>query len=78
LIGANDNETKSFKVGGFKYGYWLLPIALGIFALSYISNLIAGFDYLFYLVIPLFLLLGYYITAGRKKYLTLTEIKSEL
>lgn len=73
----SDDEMKEFKVGGFKNAKWLMPTALIIIVLSYIVNLGYGFEYLFYLVVPAFLLLVYYLTVGRKRYLTLTETKAE-
>lgn len=72
-----ENEVLAFKVGGFKYGYWLMPTGLAILVLSLAANILFDFGYLFYLVIPIFLLLVYYLTIGRKRYLTLEEIKSE-
>ena len=71
LVDINDNETKSFKVGGFKNGNWLIPAALVI--LSSISSRLFDFNYLFYLIIPFFLSMVYYMTLGRKQYLTLKE-----
>jgi hypothetical protein len=68
------NETKTFKVGGFKNGKWIMPLTLGIIVLSYILKITAGINYLFYLAIPPFLILVYYLTLGRKNYLTLKEI----
>jgi hypothetical protein len=69
-----DNETKIFKVGGFKNGNWIMPLALGIIVLSFIVKTISGIGYLIFFAVPPFLLLMYYITLGRKKYLTLKEI----
>ena len=71
LVDINDNETKSFKVGGFKNGNWLIPAALVI--LGSIASRLFDFNYLFYLIIPFFLLMVYYMTLGRKQYLTLKE-----
>ena len=71
-----NDEVKNFKVGGFKNAKWLMPTALIVIVLSYIVNLKYGFEYLFYLVVPAFLLLVYYMTVGRKRYLTLTETKT--
>ena len=72
----SNDEVKNFKVGGFKNAKWLMPTALIVIVLSYIVNLKYGFEYLFYLVVPAFLLLVYYMTVGRKRYLTLTETKT--
>ena len=71
LVNINDNETKSFKVGGFKNGNWLIPAALVI--LGSIASRLFDFNYLFYLIIPFFLSMVYYMTLGRKQYLTLKE-----
>lgn len=71
------DEIKEFKVGGFKNAKWLMPVAFIVIVLSYIVNFKYGFEYLFYLVIPAFLMLVYYLTVRRKKYLTLTETKTE-
>jgi hypothetical protein len=73
-IAINENEEKILKVGGFKYGSWLMPTTLIIIILSYFFKLKYDLNYLFYLVIPVFLLLIFYLTLGRKKYLTLIEI----
>ena len=72
-----DQEIKSFKVGGFKNGKWLMRTGVVTIVLSYVANLLFDFEYLFYLVILVFLISVYYITVGRKQYLTLTENKSE-
>ena len=69
-----DNETKTFKVGGFKNGNWIMPLTVGVIVLSYLLKITAGVNYFFYLAIPAFLLLVYYLTIGRKKYLTLKEL----
>jgi hypothetical protein len=73
----SNDELKEFRVGGFKNAKWLVPTGLIVIVLSYIVNLRYGFEYLFYLVVPAFLLLVYYLTVGRKRYLTLTETKAE-
>ena len=75
-IDLNDQETKTLKVGGFKNGNWMMPVGFILLVLSYVLNLLFSVAYLFYLVIPLFLISLYYITFGRKKYLTLSEEKS--
>ena len=77
LVDINDNETKSFKVGGFKNGNWLIPAALVIPILSSIASRLFDFNYLFYLIIPIFLLMVYYMTLGRRQYLTLKENESK-
>ncbi|WP_445723435.1 hypothetical protein [Flavobacterium sp.] len=73
-IELKENQTSNFKVGGFKFGQILMPIGLGLIVLHFILSKFADFDYTIYLVAPLFLLMFYYLTIGRKKYLTLEEV----
>ena len=73
-IELKENQTISLKVGGFKYGQILMPIGLGLIVLHFMLSKFADFDYTIFLVAPLFLLMVYYLTIGRKKYLTLEEI----
>ena len=75
-ININTNETKYLTVGNFKYGSWLVLLGLGIVVLLFMLKGIFGFSYaLNFFLIPIFLLFFYYITIGRKKYLTLSETK---
>lgn len=69
------NEVKDFKVGGFKYANWIMQIGMLFFFLNYIVNKKYSSEYLFYLIIPGFLLLVYHLSFGRKRYLTLRETK---
>ena len=71
---TGDTETKLFKVGAFKNANWLMPLALGIVIVSFIIKKTTGIDYFLFLVIPIVLLLLYYLTIGRKNYLTLTPL----
>ncbi|MFN8339912.1 MAG: hypothetical protein U0T36_12935 [Saprospiraceae bacterium] len=73
-IELKESQTSSLKVGGFKYGQILMPIGIGLIVLHFILSKFADFDYIMFLVAPLFLLLVYYLTIGRKKYLTLEEV----
>ncbi|MDP2176038.1 MAG: hypothetical protein Q8K70_09025 [Bacteroidota bacterium] len=69
-----DNHTKTLKVGGFRNGQILMSIGLGLFVLHFIVSKFADFEYIIFLVALLLLLPFYYLTFGRKKYLTLEEI----
>ena len=73
-VDIKDNQTKNLKVGGFRNGQFLMPIGLGLIVLHFILSKFADFDYTIFLVAPLFLLMVYYLTIGRKKYLTLEEV----
>ena len=71
---VNDNQTKNLKVGGFRNGQFLMPISLGLIFLHFTLTKFAEIDYIIYLIAPLFILLVYYLTIGRNKYLTLAEL----
>lgn len=75
-ISLGDAETKKFKVGGFKTANWLIFLGLGILVLHLLLSEITQFNYTVLLLVPIFLLLVYYLTLARKKYLTLTESKN--
>jgi hypothetical protein len=70
----NESDNKELIVGGFKNGNWIMPVAIGIIGAHFILSFAFNFNYGIFLVIPAFILLVYYLTAGRKKYLTLTEL----
>ncbi|MCA6490967.1 MAG: hypothetical protein IM558_09195 [Chitinophagaceae bacterium] len=73
-IELKENQTSNLKVGGFKYGQILMPIGFGLIALHFILTIFADFYYTIFLVVAFFPLLLYYLTIGRKKYLTLEEL----
>ncbi|MBN8836372.1 MAG: hypothetical protein J0I09_03885 [Sphingobacteriia bacterium] len=73
-VHVNDNQTKTLRVGGLKNGQWLMPTGLAVIVLNFILSTFTDINYVIYLIIPLFLILIYYLTIGRKKYLTLTEL----
>ena len=70
-----DHETRNLHTGGFKNAKWLMPAGLVLIVLSFIINFFVAFTYLFFLLVPIFLILVYFITIGRKQYLTLSESK---
>jgi hypothetical protein len=73
-IDLKENQTSNLKVGGFKYGKIIMPIGLGIIVLHFILSKFVDFDYTIFLVAPFFLMMAYYLTIGRKKYLTLEKV----
>lgn len=68
----SENEKVTLTVDGFKNSNWIMPLALGSISLHFLLKIIFRFEYLIFLMIPTFLLLLYYLTIGRKKYLSLT------
>jgi hypothetical protein len=76
-INTEDNQIKNLKVSGFKHGNWMMPAVMVMVVLVIILKLTIDFKYLEYwiiLVIPVFLILLYYFTIGRKRFLRLMEI----
>ena len=70
------NETKIFQVGGFKNGNKIMPVALFLSLLLYIpKRLGVNYKYVLYLIIPVVFLMVYYLSIGRNKYLTLSELQ---
>ena len=74
IVEINDDETKCLKVGGFKYGKWLMPFTLILVIIHFPLTHFLDFDYMLIFSLPTFFLLLYYITIGRKKYLTLLHV----
>jgi len=70
-----DSETEIFKVGGFKGGNQLILIMTGLAILYFILKVLLQTNIAILLLLPAALVLVYYITIGRKKYLTLTKIE---
>lgn len=72
---VKETEVKNFHVAGIKNQKWILFILFGSLAIGYIGNQFIenGIGMLFFL--PAIVMLFYYQTFGRKKYLTLKEIQ---
>lgn len=69
IVTVGENETKDLKVSGFKNGNWIMPLTGGIIALHFMLRILLQINYTIFLVIPAFLIIMYYLTFGRKKYL---------
>lgn len=74
-LNITENETKTIKLSGFKYGSWIFPIILGIMLFYYIGKYALNIDlnFLIWLSVIGFLYPTYYITFGRNSYLKLSE-----
>jgi hypothetical protein len=70
----NENDTKIFLVGALKNGKLIIPLISVLVVLSIILPNTLHSYYKLLLVLPSFLLLFYYLTFGRKNFLTLTEL----
>ncbi len=71
-----DHETKTFRVGGFKYSKWITRLALPIIFLDFILRVYFDIRFVTFLLFPVFIFLIYYLSFGRKKYLTLVQKSS--
>jgi len=70
----NDTDTKTVLIGGFKNSNWIMPLTIVIIVLCFVLTYAFDSDYLLIPIIPIFLIMSYYLTIGRKNYLTMTEI----
>jgi len=74
-LNINENEIKTFKLTGFKYGSRILPIMLGLLATYYLITLISDIKLIHIVWIPVIVILypTYFITLGKNRYLILTK-----
>jgi hypothetical protein len=73
---VSDNETVYFTVGGYRGARMITWIILSMLALHYILQKTVDFHYtVFFVAIP-FLVMLYYISIGRKRYLSLKQVNS--
>jgi hypothetical protein len=70
----NNSQNKEFKIGGFKNGNWIMPIGLFLVLLGFILNQFLNSIWSLFIALPVLAIFVYYLTIGRKKYLTLTEL----
>ena len=66
-----EGETKDFKLSGFKGAAWLMPVALGIIVTNLVLKYTLHIRYFMWALLPIAIVLLYYYTLGRKKYLQL-------
>jgi len=75
-IDLSDEKSTTMEASIFKLMRWIYPILYGIFAAFLLLKWI--FDIyiqeLVYVVIPLVLIIAYYFTFGRKKYIEIIEL----
>ena len=62
-------QMKYFRLSGFKYGNLLLPVTLGLLLFNFLTQSIAGLRHFLWFLVPVFLVLAYYLTIGRNDYL---------
>ena len=72
-ITIGDFDTISLKIGSFKNARWLMPFSITMCVLNFLVQKAIHVDYFIYLAIPGFLALMYYLSFGRKNYLSWEE-----
>jgi len=70
------DEKKYFKLSGFKYSNIIMPAAIVIVILSLVLRKMFRIEYAAWLILPVFLVLFYYLTFGRNDYLTLKQTET--
>lgn len=71
FVDVDEGQAVDLKVDGFRYSQVVIPIGLGILVLHIFLFLFTDIDYVIYFLLPIVLLLFYYVSFGKKKYLTL-------
>lgn len=76
-LNITENETKTLKLSGFKYGTWILPTIFGVILVYFIGKYALNIDLSFLIwIITIGLLYSvFFITFGKNRYLILTDIK---
>ena len=69
-----DHGSKIFLISNFKYARLLIPFVTVIIALSFLLAFKSHFYFGLIFIFPGFIYLLYFITLGRKNYLTLKEL----
>jgi len=72
-INIGVSAAKTFKIGAFKNARWLFPVSFGILMLHFVVKAILHFDYVWFFILPSFFAMVYFLSFGRKRYLTLAE-----
>ena len=69
-------KSKSIEISGYKIGRWLFPLFYIVFGIYFLLKMFLNKNIveLMYLVIPFFLVMLYYYTFGRKKYIEIKEM----
>lgn len=70
---VKEQQAKTYQIGLFPGANWLVWVSIGILILHFFLSLTIHFSYAIYLLAPLFLVLFYYMSIGRKKYLSIRE-----
>ena len=78
LFKIQEFEKKEFIIGSHKYGKYLIPVLVIILVLHVVAKRLFNFDYFLIAYLPFFAYTTYYITFGKGKYLSLSELKKTI
>jgi len=73
---VSGEEKKYFRLSGFKYSNIIMPAALVLVILSLVLRRIFHIGFAAWFILPVFLILLYYLTIGRNDYLILKETEN--
>ena len=68
---VSENENRVFELSGFKHNKVMMPFSVILVTLHFIMQLFFGIQLSIFFILPLVLLLLFYISIGRNQYLTL-------
>jgi len=76
IVDLKENDVVNFKVENYTAKHWLISVYfIAFITLVHIVLFITiDFQYASLLFIPILAIMGYYLTFGRNKYLTLKEL----
>ncbi|WP_165750091.1 hypothetical protein [Cellulophaga sp. Z1A5H] len=77
-INFTKDETKTFKLAGFKYGSLVMPLIIGSVLIFLVCKAFLNIELKFLLALSLlaFLYPVYYMTLGKNNYLSLSDVTS--
>lgn len=67
-------ESKTFIVSGFKGARWMMPLGLVLIAMGMLMEIAFGFNPMIYFAGVIFAVLIFYVTIGRKRYLSIRQV----
>ena len=73
-VDLSEDETKTLRIGGFKYSNYIVALAAGLLLVHFLLSRSIGFHYGLYPAVALMIIFAYYLSLGRSSYLSLEEM----
>lgn len=67
----SDNDTQTFELSGFRHSKLLVPVCVGLFIMHFLMQYFFHQQLSIFFILPLLLVLVFYISIGRNQYLSL-------